>query len=76
MSTASQKEHRMPMMFSVQEFCHAHRISRGTFYKLLSAGRGPRAIKIGTRTLITTEAAEEWRRRMEREAAIAAPEAA
>ena len=35
----------MPMMFSVQEFCRAHRISRGTFYKLLSAGRGPTAIK-------------------------------
>ena len=58
------------------KFCHAHRISRGTFYKLLSEGRGPTAIKIGTRTLITAEAAEEWRRRMEREAAIAVPEVA
>jgi excisionase family DNA binding protein len=66
----------MQMMFSVQEFCRAHGISRGTFYKLLIRGRGPKAIKIGTRTLITTEAAEEWRRRLEREAAIAVPVAA
>ncbi len=66
----------MPLMFSVNEFCRAHRISRGTFYKLLSKGLGPTAIKIGTRTLITAEAAEEWRRRMERNAAIPVPEAA
>jgi excisionase family DNA binding protein len=66
----------MPMMFSVSEFCHAHGISRGTFYKLLSENRGPRAVKIGRRTLISSEAAEEWRRRMEREAAVAGREAA
>ena len=58
------------MMFSVAEFCHAHGISRGTFYKLFGEGRGPKAVKIGRRTLISNEAAEEWRRRMEREAAI------
>ena len=51
--------------FSVAEFCEAHGISRGTFYKLLGSGRGPRIIKAGRRTLISHEAAEEWRRRME-----------
>ena len=60
----------MVMMSSVAEFCHQHGISRGTFYKLLNEGRGPKAVKIGRRTLISNEAAEEWRRRMEREAAI------
>lgn len=59
-----------PMMFSVPEFCHAHGISRGLLYKLLNEGRGPKAVKIGRRTLISSEAAETWRRRMEQEAAI------
>ena len=60
----------MLMMLSVAEFCHAHGISRGTFYKLLAEGRGPTAVKIGRRTLISNEAAEDWRRRMEQEAAV------
>ena len=58
------------MMYSVIEFCQAHRISRGTFYKLLGEGLGPTAVKIGRRTLISSEAAQDWRRRMEQEAAI------
>ena len=66
----------MCMMLSVAEFCHQHGISRGTFYKLVNERRGPKAIKIGRRTLISTEAAEEWRRRMEREAAISGREVA
>ena len=61
----------MPMMYSVSEFCRAHGISRGTFYKLLADGRGPKVAKIGRRTLISTEAAEEWRRRMEQPAPTA-----
>jgi excisionase family DNA binding protein len=64
------------MMFSVSEFCRNHGISRGTFYKLLGEGRAPKAVKIGRRTLISGEAAEEWRRRMEREAAVGMKEAA
>ena len=66
----------MSMMFSVAGFCHQHGISRGTFYKLLNEGRGPKAVKIGRRTLISSEAAQEWRRRMEREAAVSGREAA
>ncbi len=66
----------MNLMFSVLDFCHAHGISRGMFYKLLGEGRGPKAVKIGRRTLISSEAAEEWRRRMEREAAVPCREAA
>lgn len=53
------------MMYSVAEFCQAHRISRGTFYKLLNEGHGPTTIKIGRRTLISNESAAEWRRRLE-----------
>lgn len=50
---------------SVKEFCRSHRISRGTFYNLLKEKRGPRVMKVGARTLISTEAATEWRRQME-----------
>ncbi len=51
--------------FSVAEFCREHGISRGLFYNMLREGRGPLVIKAGRRTLISHEAAEEWRRRME-----------
>ena len=53
---------------TVEEFCQAHRISRGTFYNLLKEDRGPRVMKVGARTLVSTEAAADWRRRMEKEA--------
>src|SRR5271169_5265826 len=53
------------LMFSVSDFCHAHGISRGTFYKLIKEGHGPAVAKIGRRTLISCEAAHEWRHRME-----------
>ena len=43
-------------------------ISRAMFYKLLKAGTGPKIMKVGERTLISSEAAAEWRRRMEQTA--------
>jgi excisionase family DNA binding protein len=58
---------KMTMMSSVAEFCHQHGISRGTFYKLIKEGLGPKTAKIGRRTLISQEAAAAWRRRMEGE---------
>lgn len=57
--------------FSIDEFCARHGpISRSYYYKLREAGLGPREIKIGTRVLISAEAAAVWRR--EREAATEA----
>ena len=55
----------MTATYSVADFCREHGISRGLFYRLLREGRGPRVIKAGRRTLVSREAAEEWRRRME-----------
>jgi len=52
-------------IYSVSDFCREHGISRGLFYNLLRNGRGPRVIKAGRRTLISHEAAEDWRRDME-----------
>ena len=55
--------------YSVDGFCKAHTISRALFYKLLKSGDGPRIMKCANRTLISFEAAAEWRRQMEAEAA-------
>jgi predicted DNA-binding transcriptional regulator AlpA len=60
--------HRLdPAVYTVPDFCKEHRISRSYLYRLWSEGRGPRRTKVGRRTLISGEAAAEWRRRMEAE---------
>jgi hypothetical protein len=56
--------------FTVAEFCDCHRISRTKLYGLWKAGTGPRVMRIGTKVLISVEAAAAWR--AEREAASAA----
>lgn len=50
---------------SIESFCRSNGISRSLFYKLRRQGRAPRVMKIGRRTLISQEAASEWRRAME-----------
>jgi hypothetical protein len=57
--------------YSVQQFCDAHAISRAMFYKMQHSGIAPRVMKVGTRTLISDEAAADWRR--DREAAATQP---
>jgi predicted DNA-binding transcriptional regulator AlpA len=52
-------------IYTVPEFCLQHRISRSLFYKLVKEGHGPRLMKAGKRTLVTSEAAEAWRRSSE-----------
>ena len=54
---------------SVNQFCDVHGISRAFYYSLRKQGRGPAEMKIKARTLISVEAAAQWRRRMEAEAA-------
>jgi len=55
--------------FTVNEFCESHRISRARFYEMLREGVGPKVMKCGSRTLVSVEAAADWRRRMESAAA-------
>ena len=50
---------------SIKQFCQRHGISESWFYQLQRDGMAPRTIKIGKRTLITPEAAAEWRRQNE-----------
>jgi hypothetical protein len=58
--------------YSVDEFCARHRISPQLFYK--NRKLMPRAFNVGTRVLISKEAAAAWRR--EREQAAQAAERA
>jgi hypothetical protein len=59
------------MMMGVTEFCAAHGIGRSLFYKLVENGRGPKLARVGRRTLISAEAAAEWRKRMEADGSTA-----
>lgn len=52
--------------YGVEEFCKRHRISTQLFYKLKPLGLMPVTFKVGTRTLISREAAATWRREQER----------
>ena len=51
--------------FSIDEFCARHRISPQLFYKLKPQGLMPVTFNVGTRVLISREAAEAWRRERE-----------
>lgn len=53
------------LALSILEFCKAHGISEGFFYKLKKQGEGPREMRVGARTLISFESAAEWRRARE-----------
>jgi len=53
--------------YTVREFCAAYRISEDMFWKMRRAGWAPALMKVGTKVLISTAAAEQWKR--EREAA-------
>jgi hypothetical protein len=59
--------------YSVFGFCLAHGLSRRKLYYMLEADEGPRIMKCGTRTLISVEAAQRWRRARERMAAVRRP---
>jgi hypothetical protein len=55
------------LAMTIPQFCNAHNISEGFYYKLKKQKLNPREMKVGTRTLITFEAAADWR--AERQAA-------
>ncbi len=55
--------------YSVDEFCEAHGFCRATLYNLWRSGDGPRFMRVRDRRLISIEAAADWRRDMETEAA-------
>ncbi len=48
--------------YSIPEFCKRHGISPSFYFAEAKAGRGPRIMRVGTRVLISKEAAADWRR--------------
>jgi hypothetical protein len=51
--------------YSIGEFCARHSISPQLFYKLRPQGLMPMTFNVGTRVLISKEAAAAWRRERE-----------
>jgi hypothetical protein len=49
--------------FSIREFCRRHGISESFYFKLKEQNCGPREMRIGSRVLISREAAKRWRTR-------------
>jgi hypothetical protein len=60
------------LALSIKAFCVLHNISEDQFFKMKREGWGPAVMQVGSRTLISHEAAAAWR--AERE--LAAKEAA
>jgi predicted DNA-binding transcriptional regulator AlpA len=59
---------RLRHAYSVAEFCQAYGLSAPMFYKLRAKGQAPDVMKVGARTLISVEAADKWRKKLERAA--------
>jgi hypothetical protein len=53
------------LAMSIREFCRLHGISEDQFFKMQREKWGPVTMKVGSRTLISAEAAAEWRRERE-----------
>jgi hypothetical protein len=57
--------------YTIDEFCHAHRMGRATLYELWKRGIGPRYFLVGSHRRISVEAAAAYR--AAREAAACGP---
>lgn len=53
---------------SINEFCAAESISRATYFKMKTAGNGPKEMRLPNSAIvrISPEARKEWHRRLER----------
>ena len=61
-----------PAAYTIPEFCKAHRFSESMYFKMKVQGLAPREMHVGSRTLITFEAAADWRRARETTADVVA----
>lgn len=50
----------LPTSSTINEFCKRHRIGRTLLYELIGTGKGPKVIKIGSRTRILDVDEREW----------------
>ena len=60
-----------PAAYTIATFCVAHHLSESFYFKLKTQGLGPREMRVGSRILISFEAAADWRREREAETAAA-----
>ena len=51
--------------YTIPQFCKTHGISRAFLYQLWQKEKGPQRFKLGTRTLISQNAARSWLRKIE-----------
>jgi hypothetical protein len=63
--TSSAKPKVPRAVYTIKEFCEAHRISEAMYYKLRDAGLGPREMRALRKVTISVEAAAAWRRERE-----------
>lgn len=75
-SVFNSTEPDMKAAYTVTQFCDDHNLSRTHLYELIRQGLGPRLMKVGRRTLISIEAAADWRRKVEQATAETHREAA
>jgi hypothetical protein len=54
-------------VFTIKEFCDRYRIATSFYFKLQKQGKGPRTMRIGSKVLITAEAAADWAAAIEAE---------
>jgi predicted DNA-binding transcriptional regulator AlpA len=45
---------------SIPDFCEENGISRAFFYKLKSQGKAPKIAKLGSRSVVTPKARQDW----------------
>jgi hypothetical protein len=56
-------------VFTIKEFCDRYRIATSFYFKLQKQGRGPRTMRLGSKVLISAQAASEWAAAIEAESA-------
>jgi len=61
--TSRRRPQPLPQLdcLSIDQFCERHGISRPHYYRLREHGLTPVEFRLGTRVLITREAAQAWR---------------
>jgi predicted DNA-binding transcriptional regulator AlpA len=65
MAKQSENTGQTKLAYSVDEYCAAIGICRASLYNAWRDGRGPRRMKVGHRTFISIEAADDFRRECE-----------
>ena len=60
--------------YNIPSFCAAYGIGRSSLYRLWRERNGPAVMRVGRRVLISREAADDWRKRLEA-ASLPGPEA-